>query len=139
VAALGEAPTENAVAETAAAPPIDDVADSNRVRERGQRRERGEGERGEQRGAGGPGSGFNAKSYFESVDLNADGKLTGAEITGRLRDNLAQVDTDKDEAVTLEEFEAGIRELFARGGGRGRDRDPRQGRPDRLQRPDWEA
>jgi Ca2+-binding EF-hand superfamily protein len=81
---------------------------------------------------------------FERRDENADGKLTGEEISDRMRENLEAIDADKDGAVTLEEFQQGMQSMFAnrgaggggRPGGGGFGGDPREGKPDRPQRPE---
>jgi hypothetical protein len=95
-------------------------------------------------GGRGPGRGFDLEQIFKQRDADDDGKLTGDEISERLKENLAIVDTDKDSTVTLEEFRVGVQKIFARGGGRrgagrgGYGRNLRQGRPERPQRPEME-
>ena len=102
-------------------------------------------ERGDDYGRGGRGpgrggrGGFDPTAFFESRDADGDGKLSGDELPDRMRDNLDQIDTDKDGAVTLEEFRSGRRRMFGGGGrGGGRGGNPREGRPDRPQRPELE-
>jgi hypothetical protein len=78
---------------------------------------------------------------FSRQDANGDGKLAGEELTGRWRDGLEQNDTNKDGALTLEEFRAGMRNMFQRGqrggggGGGGYRGGGGQDRPDRPNRP----
>lgn len=69
----------------------------------------------------------------DRIPRDGDGKLTGDEIRGRLRERLEQVDTDGDGEVTQDEFVGGMRRLFGRGGGGGRERGP--DKPKRPQRP----
>ncbi len=85
---------------------------------------------------GGFGGGrFDLVAIFKRSDTDSDGKLSGDEISGRLKDNLKQIDTDQDEVISLDEFQSGMRAMFRRGG-RGRSgRNVRQGRPERPQRP----
>jgi outer membrane protein assembly factor BamB len=114
-------------------------------------------------GQGGPGGGFDPAEIFRRRDANGDGKLMGDEIDERLRDRIEQVDTDRDGAITQEEFVGGMSRLFGgpgggqgggrgfgggrgegggggRGEGRGRGpgRDSEEQRPDRPQRPQLE-
>lgn len=78
------------------------------------------GGRGGRGGGGGPGGGrFDPAAIFARSDSNSDGKLTGEEIQGPMRENLSRIDTDSDGAVTLEEFQSGMRQAFARSGGGG--------------------
>ncbi len=98
----------------------------------------GPGRGGPGRGGPGGGGGFDPAAFFRQQDTDGDGKLTGDEISGRLRDSLAQIDTDGDGAVTEEEYRAGMRQLFQRqgrggfGGGRGGGQ---SNKPERPQRP----
>ena len=54
---------------------------------------------------GGPG-GFDPSAFFVRMDKDGDGKLTGDEISDRLRENLASVDTNSDGSIDLGEFKA---------------------------------
>ena len=110
------------------------------------------------RRGGGPGGGFDPATIFQQRDTDRDGKLTGDEISQRMRDRLDQIDSDQDGSVTLEEFQEGMQRMFANrgantgseggrdpgaGGSRGFGRggfggDPREGKPDRPQRPEME-
>ena len=80
---------------------------------------------------------FDPAAYFRRQDADGDGKLTGDEISGRVRDALDQVDGDGDGAVTEEEYLAAMRQMFRRrgpAGGRGRG-NPGNAKPPRPQRP----
>lgn len=72
------------------------------------------------RGPGGPGGGGNfdpaqfVERIFSENDANEDGKLTGDEIPDRMKDRVADIDTDKDGAVSRAELE----ERFRSSGGR---------------------
>lgn len=69
------------------------------------------------RGGDGGGRGqFDPEAFFKQRDLDGDGKLSGDEISDRMRQRLDQIDTDKDGAVSLEEF----LKRRENGGGRGR-------------------
>ena len=59
-------------------------------------------------------------------DKNKDGKLSGDEIPSRLRRNLTTIDTDKDGAISSDEYKA-MRQQF--GGRRGQRAPARPGRP----------
>lgn len=91
---------------------------------------------------------FDPAELFRNQDTDGDGKLYGDEITGRLKDNLSEVDTDGDSAVTQEEFLAGMRRMFQRGdrgrrgrgdGGRRRGDQQEPAKPSRPQRPPLET
>ena len=72
---------------------------------------------GRRRGPGG--RGFDPVAVFERRDEDGDGKLTGGEISERMRENLDTLDADQDGGVTLKEFQEGMPAVFAsRGGGR---------------------
>ncbi|MEO2015932.1 MAG: hypothetical protein ABGZ53_16355 [Fuerstiella sp.] len=80
---------------------------------------------GGQGGGGPPGGGrggFGGQSFvdgmLERFDENKDGKLSGDEIPERMRDRVAEIDTNKDKAVDKAELEAMARQ-FGGGGGRG--------------------
>ena len=84
------------------------------------------------------GQGFDPAQFFSRQDENGDGKLTDEEIDDRMRENLADIDTDGDEAITLEEMEAGMEKLrasFGRGRGRGRRGGGPQDREGGTERP----
>ncbi len=103
---------------------------------------------------GGPGGGrrgggrFDPAAIFANRDADGDGQLTGDEISDRMRENIDLIDADQDGSVTLEEFQAGIQQMFSnRGagddgpGGLGSDRgsgesesDPGEVTSDRSQR-----
>ncbi len=85
------------------------------------------------RGGGGRGN------TFERRDRNGDGKLSGRELTPRLRSRLAKIDSDKDGAISQAEYEA---EMGTRSTARRRQSDRgRQGakKPDRPRRPELEG
>ena len=72
--------------------------------------------RGGPRGGGGPG-GFDPVAIFQSRDADGDGKLSGDEISDRMRQNLAEIDSDGDGSITLEEFQAQMARMRSRFGG----------------------
>lgn len=83
------------------------------------------------------GGGFDPDQMFARRDEDGDGKLTGDEISQRMRENLSDFDTDQDGAITLEEMKAGMQQMMANFGGGGRgDSDDRQNRPARPDRPE---
>ena len=94
-------------------------------------------------GGGRPGGGgrgrFDPMSMFNGMDKDKDGKVTMAELDGnRMADRLKTLDKDGDEAISAEEFRAGIGSLFrgGRGGGGGRGGyGGKDNRPKRPQRP----
>lgn len=70
--------------------------------------------------AGAPGgTGFDPMAMFTKNDQDGDGKLTGTEISERLRDRLADIDTDGDQAISKDEFMASMAKRRAAGGGGG--------------------
>ena len=73
---------------------------------------RGGGGRGRRGGGGDP------AALMERMDADQDGKLSGDEIPGPMRENLAEIDADGDGSVSLEE----LQQRMGRGGGRGRGR-----------------
>jgi hypothetical protein len=106
---------------------------------------RGQDRRGQDRPerAGGLGrGGFDPAQIFKRRDADGDGQLRGAELAGPWQERLLQLDSDKDGAISLEEFQSGMRGLLGRGerGGRGgRGGNDRRGRPERPQRPMLDA
>jgi outer membrane protein assembly factor BamB len=98
-------------------------------------------------GGGGPGGrgGFDPAAIFKDRDKNSDGKLTQEEVAGTpMADRFADIDKDKDQGITLEEFRASMQGF---GGGRGGPGGGRGGfggrgedkRPKRQQRPAGDA
>ncbi|MGB7345414.1 MAG: PQQ-binding-like beta-propeller repeat protein [Pirellulaceae bacterium] len=87
---------------------------------------------------GGPGGGrFDPMSIFNGRDANKDGKLTADELAGNpMADRIKEMDKDGDDAVSAEEFQAGMAS-FGGGGGRGGGGygGGKDARPDRPQRP----
>lgn len=79
----------------------------------------GAGGRGGPGGPGGPGGGFDPAAIFARNDKDGDGKLTGDEISERMRPNLAEIDTDGDQSISMEEFTASIAKRRSAGGGGG--------------------
>jgi polyisoprenoid-binding protein YceI len=71
-------------------------------------------------GGGGRGrGGFDPAAMFARMDADGDGKLVGDEIPDRMRDNLANIDTDSNGEITSEEFQQSMARF---GGQRGGDR-----------------
>lgn len=87
---------------------------------------------GERGGGGGQGGGrqFNPEEFFATRDEDNNGKLEGEEISERMQGRLEQIDTDKDGAVSKEEFLAGMRNRGGAGGRRGGQADGQQARPE---------
>lgn len=56
-------------------------------------------------GGRGPG-GFDREAFFAERDANGNGKLEGEEISERMRERMTTADTDKDGAISKEEFMA---------------------------------
>ena len=73
-------------------------------------------------GPGGGGGGFNPEAFFKQRDADGDGKLTGAEISDRMKERLPEIDKDGDGAVTLDEFREGFRGRGGRGKADGKDK-----------------
>ena len=70
-------------------------------------------------GGGGPGGGFDPAALFARSDQNGDGKLTASEIPDRMRDQVAEIDTDRDKAISKDEFLSNLAKRRAAGGGGG--------------------
>ena len=70
-------------------------------------------------GGGGGEGGFDPAAIFDRRDENADGKLTGDELSGRMADRVEEFDTDGNGEISQEEFGAGMAAAFAGGGGPG--------------------
>lgn len=85
-----------------------------------QGREGGGGGEGGRRGGGGRGN-FDPEAFFSERDVDGDGRLAGDEISERMADRVAEVDTDGDGAISKEEFLAG--RANARRGGPGQPGD----------------
>jgi outer membrane protein assembly factor BamB len=96
-----------------------------------------------QGGPGGPGGGFDPAAAFGRLDADKDGKLTKKELEGNpMADRFAEVDKNKDDNITQEEFQESMRAMMGRGGrgpggpggggrGPGRGEDNRPKRPQR--------
>ena len=73
-------------------------------------------------GGQGGGRSFDPEAFFAERDEDGDGLLAGDELSERMRGGLEQTDTDKDGAVSLDEFLAAIARMRAsrsQGGGGG--------------------
>ncbi len=70
-------------------------------------------------GGGGGRGGFDPEAMFTERDADGDGKLTGDEISDRMRENLEEIDTDGDGAVSKEELLARMSQRQGRRGGGG--------------------
>jgi EF hand len=68
----------------------------------------------QERAAGGPGGSFDPEQMFADRDKDGNGKLEGDEISERMKRGLEQIDTDKDGAVSKEEF---MKRMEQRAGG----------------------
>jgi len=78
-----------------------------------------------EKGAGKQGGGrstgqLDPDAMFARQDANMDGKLTGDEISTFLKPNLTKFDTDKDGAISKEEFSKNFRSVYQRGPGGGK-------------------
>ncbi len=63
---------------------------------------------------------FDPIAFFKQRDADGDGKLSGDEISDRMRQQLDQIDTDKDGAISLKEWQERPRKRRKKGdGGRG--------------------
>lgn len=98
----------------------------------------GGGQRGAgQRGAGQRGSGgFDLGAFFDRMDNDQDGTLSGDEISERMKDRVEQMDKDKDGKISKKEFMESPRRQPGAGRGPGKKRPPfekegqgRSGRP----------
>ena len=87
---------------------------------------------------GGGRNGFDPAEFFRRRDSNSDGKLSGDEISERMRGRMDQIDSDKDGAITPEEFRKGIGRMFGGGGRRGQGANRGEDKPERPQRPQLE-
>jgi polyisoprenoid-binding protein YceI len=90
----------------------------------GEKTQRPQSQAGGGRGGGGGGrrgsrGGFDPAQFFASRDADKDGKLSGDEISERMREDLDEIDKDGDGAISLEEFQARMQRF---GGGRGKGR-----------------
>ena len=96
----------------------------------------GEGEN--QRGQGSGRRSFDPEQIFADRDKDMDGLLTGAEISERMQSRMGQVDTDKDGAISKEEFVTAMAALMAAGrqGGSGGQRGGPQRGGDDTERPE---
>lgn len=90
-------------------------------------------------GGGGPGGGggsWNPEAMFAENDANGDGVWTDDEIPSRARENMDDIDTDGDGAVSKDEWMARAQAMRGgRGGGQGRGG---EGRPAARSRPEME-
>ena len=69
-------------------------------------------------GQGRRGSGrMDPAQFFARMDADGDGKLSGDEIPNRMKERLEQMDTDGDEAISLEEMQEMIKRRRGGGGG----------------------
>ena len=86
----------------------------------------GGGARGGKGKGGGKGRGGrrDPSAMFNSMDANGDGKLAGDEIPERMRQWSAQMDTNGDDAITLEELQTAINNFRGNGSA-----GPRKSRP----------
>ena len=80
-------------------------------------------------GARGDGRQFDPEAFFATRDEDSNGKLEGEEISERMQGRLEQIDTDKDGAVSKEEFLAGMQNRGG-AGGRGDGQQGRRNRPE---------
>ena len=139
VAAMGQTPK---AAESGAVAKDPSAESGGEASAQGHRGANGEGRGRGRRGEGGRRGGGRGGRGFERWDANKDGKLSGDEIPEWMRGMMEQLDTDKDGAVSQEEFRSGSGRMFGgrgRGGRGGRGGNPREGRPERPQRPPLEG
>jgi multidrug efflux pump subunit AcrA (membrane-fusion protein) len=71
-------------------------------------------------GGGAGGGDFDPERIFAALDADGDGKVSGEEIPDRMRDNLSEIDTDQDGAVSREEWQQRRSARSSGGGGGGR-------------------
>lgn len=99
-------------------------------------------------GSGGPSGGFDPETIFAERDADGDGKLSGDEISERMREGLEATDTDGDGSVSKEEFLARMSRFRGRGerggpggegGGRGSGEGAEGEGETRRQRPPLES
>ena len=83
---------------------------------------------GGQRGGGGQ---FDPEAFFATRDEDNNGKLEGDEISERMQEGVDQIDTDKDGAISKEEFLARMQNRGGAGGRGGGQATDGQQRPDR--------
>ncbi len=131
IAAMGQPVPENALANRTDG----DKDDTPSAEGSGQNRA-GRGDRQDRRAEG---RNFDPSAMFKSRDTDGDGKLTADELPERLKGRMEQLDSNKDGAVTLEELKKGMSRRGSGGRNRGGPRgNPREGIPDRPQRPEME-
>ncbi|MEQ1827746.1 MAG: EF-hand domain-containing protein [Pirellula sp.] len=68
---------------------------------------------------GGGGGGRDPDAIFARMDADSNGKVEGEEISDRLKGRMDQIDTDKDGALSKEEFIAGMQSRSRDGGSAG--------------------
>jgi HlyD family secretion protein len=68
-------------------------------------------------GGRGPGGGGDRGAIFAGMDKNSDGKLAGDEISEQMQSRVADLDNDKDGAISKEEFMSAPRGNRGGGGG----------------------
>ena len=65
----------------------------------------------------GGGGGSDPASIFSAQDKDGNGKLEGDEINEWMRGNLATIDTDSDQAITLDEYQNSMQSMMLMSGG----------------------
>lgn len=87
-------------------------------------------------GSGGPGGGFDPSAFFKRLDADMDGKLNKKELAGSpMLDRFADIDKNKDDGITQDEFQESMRSFGTGRGGRGGLGGGRGGQDNRPQRP----